>query len=501
MAPKDYFSSDALQKDLKGATVRGGLWTGVAQAVTIGVALLAQPALGRLLDPADFGLVAMVAVVTNFGLLFVHAGLSVATIQREDITHEQVSNLFWITTGLGAAIAIVVACLSPAIVWFYGEPRLLPITLALCFSFLLNGLMVQHLALMRRTMQFRMLACLQITATMLAQGVAIVWAYFHYGKEDDYWALVWIPLVTAATTLVGSWVLCRWRPSSPQRGVGSRSLVEFGANLTGFNFINYFARNADKALIGWQHGASQLGYYDRAYKLFLTPISQAVGPISTVALPALSRLTSEPKRYREAYLRILTPLMMTLSPAVAFGLVYAEELLALLGEKWVVAAPIFRWLMLVGLVQPFTNAVSWIMFSHGRGKDVLKLGTVGGVIKVLFFVVGLPWGPIGVAMCYSLSGVLIHTPLAVWYVTREGPVSWRDLTGVLASVTPTVLLVAVACYAVKFFLPAADPFVRLPLGALVGLTVWALAFASTEAGRDTLSECRRLVLAKREATR
>ena len=233
--------------------------------------------LGRLLDPEDFGLMAMVAFFTNFGMLLVNAGLALATIQRDRITHAQVSNLFWIATGLGVAIGIVVAFLAPGVAGLYGDDRLIAVTRALAASFPLCGMTIQHQALLRRTMKFRELAAIQILAMTAAQGIAIAWAWRRSGEADDYWALVSIPITTALVQMLACWLACGWRPGWPRRGVGTRELVSFGADVTGFNVVNYFARNLDKPLIGWWWGAPAAGYYDRAYRLFLTPINNATG--------------------------------------------------------------------------------------------------------------------------------------------------------------------------------------------------------------------------------
>ena len=78
-------------------------------------------------------------------------------------------------------------------------------------------------------------------------------------------------------------------------------MLGFGGYLAGFNFLNYFARNLDKVLIGWYWGAQTLGFYSVAYRLLLLPIQQVIRPISTVAVPTLSRLQEQPARYALYY--------------------------------------------------------------------------------------------------------------------------------------------------------------------------------------------------------
>src|SRR5687768_196555 len=95
-----HFRTDHLMADLKGRSIRGGVVTLSAQAVKFCLQLGSTAVLARLLTPADFGLIAMVAAFVGFVELFKDLGLSVATIQRAEITHQQVSTLFWINVAL-----------------------------------------------------------------------------------------------------------------------------------------------------------------------------------------------------------------------------------------------------------------------------------------------------------------------------------------------------------------------------------------------------------------
>src|SRR5208283_1096016 len=118
----DAFSTEHLHADLKGRSVRGGLLTLTSQGATFLIQTVATVVLARLLTPADFGLVAMVTAITGLGQAFADLGLSEATIQRKDISHKQISALFWINVGIGLALTLITAGLAPVLAWFYREP-------------------------------------------------------------------------------------------------------------------------------------------------------------------------------------------------------------------------------------------------------------------------------------------------------------------------------------------------------------------------------------------
>src|ERR1700751_5390950 len=112
---QQHIKTDHLLPNLKRRTISGGMVTISAQAAKFGLNLVSTVILARLLTPHDFGLVAMVTAVTGFLVMFRHAGLSTPTIQREHLTHAQVSNLFWINLAVSGLCTFTLAALSPVI--------------------------------------------------------------------------------------------------------------------------------------------------------------------------------------------------------------------------------------------------------------------------------------------------------------------------------------------------------------------------------------------------
>ncbi|HYY56257.1 MAG TPA: lipopolysaccharide biosynthesis protein, partial [Pyrinomonadaceae bacterium] len=300
--------------DLGGRTARGGALTFASQGFKFFAGIAGTIVLARLLTPEDYGLIGMVAIVTGFVSMFKDMGLSMATVQKSDIKYEHVSTLFWVNVALSFAIMLLTVALSPAVAWFFKEPRLLWITIAYAGGFIFGGLSVQHEALLRRQMRFGALAITEISSALAGFVTAIVLAYFG----ARYWALVVNQLVMSLVYAVGVWVVCGWRPGLPVRYSGVRSMLAFGGNYTGFSIVNYFGGNLDNLLVGRIWGAAQLGFYAKAYQLLLLPIDQINAPVTAVAMPALSRLTDSPERYRQAYLRILQKLAIITMPGAAF---------------------------------------------------------------------------------------------------------------------------------------------------------------------------------------
>lgn len=423
-----YFNTAHLRADLKGRSVRGGAITVASQGIAFLLRMGSTIFLARLLTPADYGLIGMATVITGFVELFKDLGLSAATVQKSEINHQQVSTLFWINLGISCLVALLVASLSPVVAWFYKEPRLMLITLALSSNFIFGGLTVQHQALMKRQMQFTSLAKIGIVSMAMGLIVGIIAAQLGAG----YWSLIALQAASSITGALMTWIMCRWRPGRPVRNSGVREMLAFGGNLTGFRTLNYFSRNLDNILIGRVWGAAELGLYAKAYQLVLLPIQQINSPVTSVAMPALSNLQGDPERYKRYYYRAILLITFIGMPIPAFLFATADKvILLLLGENWLDVVPIFRLLMPAAFIGTFNVATGWVFQSLGRTDRQFRAGIFGSFFNALIFLLGIRWGAMGVAAAYGLSRPLFIIPMII-YAYQGTPLRVGSLFKVLA---------------------------------------------------------------------
>ncbi len=448
-----YFNTDHLKVDLKKRSVRGGAITMVAQLFKFGLNLGSNMVLARLLIPQDYGLIGMATAVTGFVTLFKDLGLSMATVQQEEINHEQVSNLFWVNLVLSFITTLIVVAIAPVIAWFYNEPRLIGITLVLAIGFIIGGLGVQHSALLNRQMQYKVLMFNDVLSMLLGIASAIVAAWYGLG----YWALVIMSLVSGIVSTVVVWTACSWRPGLPQRRNGTRAMLAFGGHLTGFSTVNYFARNLDNVLIGKYWGAQQLGLYAKAYQLLLLPLNQINAPISSVAVPTLSRLQSDPQQFRNYYLKALSIVAFLTMPIITFMVVASEEIIGLLlGSQWREASVMFQLLSISALVQPICNTTGWIYISTGRSDRMLKWGLFSSSWIVASFFVGLPHGASGVAFSYAIAMLLQAIP-CIYFATRGTSITMLDVLQAVMQTFISSFVAAAVVFGIKITIGSSLP--------------------------------------------
>ena len=460
------FTTEHLGVDLRARSVRGGLLNVTSQGAQFLIQSIATVVLARLLTPADFGLVAMVATVTGLGQAFGDFGLSEATIQRKEISHDQVSTLFWINVAIGLGLMLVTATLAPVLARFYRDPRLVDITLLLSLTFLIGGLRVQPDAILKRQMRFSSLAIRDVGSYALAVPVAITMAW----RGASYWALIALPLTLNLTQMVVSWLMVNWRPGLPRRDAQVGSMVAFGGNVAASYFSITVSRSADNVLIGWYSGAVPLGLYSRAYNLLMLPVRQLSAPASSVAIPAFSRIQGDPERFARYYLRTVNLIMWISAPIFGFLFVAAQPVIVLLlGKQWREAAPVFQILAISALGQLLIESIVWLLVSRGQSGQLLRLLLIISPIIVGSYAIGLPFGIKGVA----LSGSLVLLSILPWMLKF----SFRGTNLTLQRLGRAILYPVSLCVMAVLF---AELVLRLvvPERIFSQLLVIALAFAA-----------------------
>lgn len=486
-----HFRTDHLKSDLRGRSIRGGAVTVMAQVCGFLLQMGSTIVLARLLTPQDYGLVGMVTAVTGFIALFKDLGLSMATVQRAEINHSQVSTLFWVNIALSLFLTVVTAALAPTIAWFYSEPRLIWITLVLASGYIFSGLGVQHAALLNRQMRYRALVITDMIALVVSIAVAIVSAWFG----ASYWALVLMPITKGLVNSAGDWIMCGWRPGRPNwRSSGVGSMLAFGSNLTGSQTITYLCRNLDNVLIGRYWGSQELGLYAKAYQLLVLPLIAINSPIRNVAIPTLSRLVDSPERYKQAYLRILEKIVMLTMPIVAYLIATSDWLvLFLLGPQWSEASQIFRLLSIIAFVQPVGYTIGWLFISQGRTWEMFKFGMMNGAITIASIIVGLPWGAAGVAATFSITGLCIITPLSYWYVGSAGPIRTGDFYRTMAPSLCASLCALLVLFAFRQWVEVSNPLIGLTIALMITAGITLSVFTILPSGRLALQDFRSLL--------
>ncbi len=462
--------------------------SGVMQLIKIVVQFGSVIILSRLLLPSDFGMVAKVAPICGIAALFLDIGLSQVTVQKDNLRHEEANAFFWINVAVSMFLMLILIALSPVVGWFYNDPRVIPLTIAMALLILLGGMGNQHGAILRRRMEFKTLAVIDIMGTFGALFSSILFAVIY----KSYWALFAGVVAGTFIPVAGVWIATKWKPSYPKSVQGIRSMLKFGAGISCYNISIYFSRNIDNLLIGHRWGDRSLGLYDRAYKLLLFPLTRVIDPIGGSLIPLLSRLKTDSESYRGIILSSIEQISLLVWPGIICAIVYVDDLVPLfLGKNWEGVEMIFLPLAVAAMLQSINTAGNWVFISLGRSTDYGKWGIFVATTSVASFVIGLPYGASGVATAYAISEV-IRTPLLWAYATSKGPIKWQDVMGTLLPQCAGVAITLFVLYMYHYFVQF-SPIINLGVGAVVAYTLHISTVAFFPRGRRSLRRTLNLV--------
>jgi O-antigen/teichoic acid export membrane protein len=339
--------------------------------------------LARLLTTADFGLVAMALVFTQFAQAFSQVGFGAAVIQDQKISEAQVSALFVVHITINAFASLACCLAAPLAATFFGEPRLEPIVAVLAWLLLLTSLGFPTV-LLRKRMAFREYSSHEVAASLLGNLVAVAAAFAGFGV----WSLVIRPMVQRLAFAVSVWRVARWRPVRPSFvGVGRH--LRYGLHLLGSAMFTFASQNTAPILIGRFAGAETLGCFRVAFSLAVVPAQQVQAVLTTVLLPALSIFHGDRAAFRrKAYASML-----------GLGLVYVPAMLGLAavattfvpfayGEKWSAAATFLVMLSGVGLIKGVEHLLRCVILSAGRSGAVMRITGIETLAALAFLALG-----------------------------------------------------------------------------------------------------------------
>lgn len=439
--------------------VRSAGVTVLSQSLGFAVQMIATVVLARLLTPRDYGVVTMVSTLS---LLLMNCGLNgftEAVVQRTEIDHALVSNLFWINAGLGLLLTVGFAAVGPVLARFYGDPRVAHVAVAMSTTIFITTVSVQHLALLKRAMRFTSVSANDIFASIVSVTVSILFGWGGWG----YWALVAGAIARPLAISIGAWFRCRWVPGFPRRHIGTGPMIRFAMSTYGRFTTSYLTNNLDNLLIGWRFGSMPLGFYKKAYDLFSLPTNQLSAPLTTVAVSTLSRLDRNSMQYRRYFLSALSVLAFVgMGLGADLTLIGKDLVRLLLGPGWEESGRIFRFFGPgIGMMLLYYTH-GWIHLSVGRADRWFRWGLVEFTVTALLFLLGLAWGPIGIALAWVASYWILTIP-ALWFAGR--PIH-LGIAPVVAAVWKYVLASVLAGCASAIIIREIPSFV--PASGLVG---------------------------------
>ncbi len=434
----------------------------LAKAITWAITLYVI----RILSPADYGLMALAVVLTNFVGLFNDLGLNAALIQRRELGQAIVAKIYGAILCSSALLFLVLQFSASPFADFYGHEALEDVIRVLSLQLLIGAFASVPTALLLRDIDFRAMSIVELIRSVGASLIVLAFALNGWGV----WALVVGSIAGTVFHAGGILAVTKFahRPSFNFTGLASE--LRFGARMVAKGIVSFFNRQIDVVLVGRLLGVEVLGAYSVAADLAKTPTRIFLRPVSRVSFPTTARMQDEPERVRSMYLSMASASSLIFFPLLWGGAVLADDLVRfVLGMKWTATVPVIQIVCLIIPLRVLSRLVQPVLDGMGRPDIGLRnLFTTGACLPPAI-VLGATWGLTGVASGW----VLAHLISTVVNLRRSLPLLRVTGRALVSTVLPPALCAAAMCALV--FVAGATVAIELPqstrLIALVGAGV------------------------------
>ena len=440
--------------------------------VRLAVQFLALPILSRILSHEDYGVVAMAMPFVFFAMLFADAGIGMSLVRTDAKEKHIWSTCFWLSTGLGLALTLLLAALSPFTAALLEQPRLTSILTALSCVLLLQGLSAVPGAYLQQAHRFRIVAACEMSACLGGLGLAVLSALMGFGL----WALVFQQLAQYGIRCVLTMYYSGYRPERHFRLAEAREHLTFGRDVLGMNLALFFSRWLDNLIVGKVLGAAVTGVFSMAFQFVKLPQMVVAGPLQYVLYARMSKFKDDTDMVRGMFLLFTRGVALLVFPAV--GMVaasYAASFSVLLSDKWEYSGYIYMLVAPASAVQAVTALVATVLLVLGRADLRLRAALEQAVIWAAALLITVSYGleVVGitytvVSLLYAVRTVHMALPLIGCTLGRYADALWRPalLTALLAAVYTLQVAPAELGDLAKSMLAALLALVGVVLGVL-----------------------------------
>lgn len=380
-----------------------------------GVSFIVSIFLARLLEPSDFGLIAIVMVFIAFTGIFVDMGLGTALIQRKRLLSVHYSSVFYFNILIAILFTLLLSGLSFLIALFYKNEILVSIIQVMSILFIINALGSVQTIIFRKNLDFKLLAKISFISAFISGMVGIFLALYDFGV----WSLVSQIILMSVILNSLLYIFGSWRPRQEFSLKALKQLWGFGFPMFLASLISSIFEKLDYLIIARLFNFTILGYYQRAVALDRLIITYSSSSLMSILFPLLSKIQNNLKQFQLIVVKFYSILNFIVFFLLGLFYLIAEELIRLLfSEKWLLSVTYFEILLLGGFVYPLSALLVNILSSRGKSKAYLKLEIYKRLILLSNFLVAFQWGVIG-----YLYGLVIVSVLSLYlnilFASRE----------------------------------------------------------------------------------
>lgn len=383
----------------------GTIWATIDRFGIMALQFIVNLILARLLTPADYGCIGMLAIFIIVSQVLIDGGFGSALIQKREPTQEDYSTIFFWNLFFAIALYVILFFASPWIALFFKIPLLKDVLRVLGCILIINSFSIVQNNRLRKQLALKKLACINIGALVVASCIAIILAYSGFGV----WSLVVMQLLNASMFTILIWMFEKWRPSLCFSLRAMKELFHFGGYLLAANILQEVCRNLQGLIIGRKFSSTEMGLYSQAKKLDDVTSLTLPNIIVQVMFPIYSQLQNDKRKMGDTLRMNVRLITFVTFPLLILLIIVAHPLILFLyGSKWEATVPYFQVLCVGGLFACLQNINYYAIASLGQSRTLFRWSFYKWGALLVLLLVGAKWGMYGILWGMVLSALNIY---------------------------------------------------------------------------------------------
>lgn len=410
------------QADLKTKAIRGSLWSLLENFSLQIVQFVVSVVLARILEPKDYGLIAITGIFTSISAAITDGGFEKTIIQKKDPSQTQVSTIFYLNVLLGALMTLVLIVCAPTIALFFKEPALTQILQIVAFSILLTSLGQMQQTLLMKELQFKRISYSRIVSSWVSGISGVLFALNGFGV----WSLVYSTMLYQITTLLFFWIKASWYPQFSFSYNAVKSIIPYGLNILASSIFFFMIQQFNNFIVGKSYSKAELGLFNRGNKFpdLITGIIQSV--VLNMSLPLFSKLQDDPEQLYNTVRKTNKIIAFISFPLLFLLLIKAEDItIFLFTEKWRGSIIFLQLFCVVKILEPFISIQRELILAQGKSKLLLKIFIFTSLIEIILTLSIIRFGILFIVLSTFISRIIQFLTYSIISSKRLNK-SWID---------------------------------------------------------------------------
>ena len=416
-------------------------WSAIDAFIRYGLNFFVLVVLARMLLPADFGLVAMLALFVNVSSVLIDGGFSQSLIQRQHTSPTDESSIFFFTLITGLLMALILCAFAPWIASFYVQPKLELMAYWMALNLFLNSFCTIHTTLLTKQLDFKTIAKVGAVSTIVSGCVAIYMALYGYGV----WSLIGQALASTITTVFMLWLLNPWRPQWLFSIAALKSFFRFGGFTMWTNFVAALYVSLYALLIGKLQSVQEVGFYTQAQRLQQIPVNVMTSVISRVIFPVFAAAAEDKVLLARGLRKGMIMVMFINIPLMLGVMMLAKPLiLTLFGAKWLSSVPIMQVLAAAGLLWPLHALNINVLNAQGYSHLFARIQLINLTIAITLLFITSAFGILAIAYGQVVLSFLVFFINAYYtdvFLGYSGLAQLRDILPYFVAAIPMIVTI------------------------------------------------------------